>query len=138
MVWSVAIIVAALRTAILAAAKHAVIVVQPVVLEAAHTAVEVLAALEAVHTAAVQIVLVEGHTEVADHTVSEVDHIAEACHMVESITAVGLTVEGLTVDMVEAWEDVGKPTTPTRGLPHSSSAEHRSLIYHNILPEWPC
>ena len=125
MVWSVAIIVAALRTAILAAAKHAVIVVQPVVLEAAHTAVEVLAALEAVHTAAVQIVLVEGHTEVADHTVSEVDHIAEACHMVESITAVGLTVEALTEDMV-AWEAVDKFRVPAHVPLHSSCAVSRS------------
>lgn len=102
-------------------AKHGAIAKEHAISEAVHiTAVH--AALEAAHIAVVRI------ASVADHMVA--DHMVAECHMAEV-----LIVEDHTEDILEA---AGNPTTPTHEPLHSSSAEYRSLIFHNILPGWPC
>ena len=110
-------------------AKHAAIVEEHAILEVVHIAA-VHAALEAAHIAVVLIASVEDRTGVAVRIASVADHMVAECHMAED-----LTVVDHTEDILEA---VGNPTTPTHGPLHSSSAEYRSLIFHNILPGWPC
>ena len=105
------------------------------ILEVVHIAA-VHAALEAAHIAVVLIASVEDRTGVAVRIASVVDPMAVECHMVaECHMAEDLTVVDHTEDILEA---VGNLTTPTHGPLHSSSAEYRSLIFHNILPGWPC